>query len=96
MEELLHLKPSEGAYEEKRRYEKLSCFYVVASRDEQGTIIGDHTDSNTLYAVPPPTPPPPKKKHQVVISRNLVADVVLWIFTRNERRQSERATHQIH
>ena len=65
--------PRAGEYEAQRRYEELSRFYVVANRYEQDTTIGDHTDSNPLYAVPHP------KKQQVVISCSTVADGVLWI-----------------
>ena len=53
VEELLGHKPRKGEYEAQRRYEDLPRFYVAANRYEQGTPIGDHTDSNPLYAVPP-------------------------------------------
>ena len=55
VENVLGHKPRDGDYDAQRRYKDLLRFYVGANFYDRHTAIGEHTDSNPLYAVPPKT-----------------------------------------
>jgi hypothetical protein len=65
------LPQSVSDFEQQRRYEDMSCFYVAASECDENNSIDPCTDSNPLFSQ--------RGQPQVALRCNVAGNGILWI-----------------